>query len=91
MAAFPAGKSKRGPDGDPWKPALIRGLYAVYQAAGGRGKLTQRENGYSGPFVNFVHSVLKKLGQRAQPTTVGSQVHAAFKPRRNGKKATRTG
>lgn len=80
-----------GRERDIGKQQLILRLHAIYAEVGGRAKITQSDAGPSGPFVDFVQCILatgadRKLSQKL----VGSQVAAAFKSVRNGKKSPPT-
>jgi len=55
----------KGPAGDPHLADLIRGVYEIYQSAGGRRRLTVGSKGkYSGEFYDLMKSVLDSIGEK---------------------------
>jgi hypothetical protein len=74
-------KDKGGRGGDPSIHWFIRELLAIHREAGGQGRYTFDEEGYSGPFFDFVEVALRCIPDRPTPgnAALGKEIVRALK------------
>ncbi len=74
-------KDKGGRGGDPSMHWFIRELLAIHREAGGKGLYTFDEEGYSGPFFDFVEVALRCIPDRPMPgnAALGKEIERALK------------